>query len=248
MNPVRYTESEWRGGLKRLDFEFNGRSAVLIVPDTPAEGRPFMIKTEYFDAFAATEAELVRRGWHLAYIQNETRWGLVSDQDMRADFCRFLQEEFGLAEKCVPVGMSCGGLHAVCFAARHPELVSALYLDAPVMNFLSCPLGLGRSFYREGSWSEVEKTYGIDKYSVLAFRDHPIDRVQPLIDHRIPVLMIYGDADDMVPYEENGALLEAKYRAAGIEFEAHCKPGCGHHPHGLEDNTPILNFIQRHAK
>jgi hypothetical protein len=25
------------------------------------------------------------------------------------------------------------------------------------------------------------------------------------------------------------------------------KPGVGHHPHGLDDSTPIVEFITRHA-
>ena len=207
-----------------------------------------MIKTEYFDAFASAEADMVRLGWHLAYIQNETRWGTVADQDMRAEFVRFLQAEFSLAEKCIPVGMSCGGLHAVCFAARHPELVAAMYLDAPVMNLLSCPLGLGKGRRSEDAWQEVRRAYGVDESGILAFREHPIDRLEPVLKSRIPVLMICGDADEIVPYEENGALLEKKYRALGIEFELHVKPGCGHHPHGLENNDAVINFMLRHAK
>ena len=26
------------------------------------------------------------------------------------------------------------------------------------------------------------------------------------------------------------------------------KPGVGHHPHGLEDSTPIIEFIDKHSK
>ena len=39
--------------------------------------------------------------------------------------------------------MSCGGLCAINFAAKYPDLVSVLYLDAPVVNLLSCPMGFG---------------------------------------------------------------------------------------------------------
>ena len=70
--------------------------------------------------------------------------GEVTQAELRVRrFRDFLTAEFGLSEKCVPVGMSCGGLHAVKLAAAHPEMVSALYLDAPVINLLSCPFGLG---------------------------------------------------------------------------------------------------------
>lgn len=47
------------------------------------------------------------------------------------------------ANRGVLIGMSCGGLQAVKQAARHPGMVSLLYPDAPVINLLSCPFGLG---------------------------------------------------------------------------------------------------------
>jgi pimeloyl-ACP methyl ester carboxylesterase len=37
------------------------------------------------------------------------------------------------------------GLIATKFAAKYPECVSALYLDAPVMNILFCPAALGEA-------------------------------------------------------------------------------------------------------
>lgn len=243
---MEYKTSLWNG-FKRLDFSFNGRSAILVLPEAPDAGRHFLIKTEYFGAFPGLEVEMLKRGWHLAYIENLNRWGVVEDQDMRAEFCRFLHSEFGLAERCVPVGMSCGGLHAVCFASRHPECVSALYLDAPVMNLLSYPMGFGKAAYDPKVWDEVKRAYGIDETGILSFRQHPIDRMEPLYANRIPVLMVYGDSDDMVPYPENGALLEAEYRARGLEIEVYGKPGCGHHPHGLADSSPLIRFILAHA-
>lgn len=190
---------------------------------------------------------MLKRGWRLAYIKNLNRWGVIEDQDMRADFCRFLRSEFALAERCVPVGMSCGGLHAVCFAARHPECVSALYLDAPVMNLLSFPMGFGAAKRALKEWDEVRRAYNIDETGILSFRQHPIDRMEPLYANRIPVLMVYGASDELVPYRENGALLEAEYRRRDLDIEVYGKPDCGHHPHGLADPVPLIRFILAHA-
>lgn len=244
---MEYRKSEWNG-FERLDFEFMGRESLLVRPKNADPGRHYMLKTEYFGAFPEAEIAMLARGWHLAYIRNLNRWGVIEDQDMRAEFCRFLSREFGLHSKCIPVGMSCGGLHAVCFASRHPDLVSALYLDAPVINLLSCPMGLGDGNYDEGMFGEVCAAYGVNRTAMLSFRQHPIDRIGPLIENRIPVVMVAGDSDDVVPYHENGALLEAEYRRQGIRMEVHMKPGCGHHPHGLEDPSSIVDFMLSHAE
>ena len=79
------TESLWYN-FKRLDFTFKGREATLIVPDKPNENKNWLFKTEYFHAFPEFEAEMVKRGWHLAYIKNITRWCLDSDLDLKREF------------------------------------------------------------------------------------------------------------------------------------------------------------------
>ena len=68
-----------------------------------------------------------------------------------------------------------------------------------------------------------------------------------LLKSRIPIMLVYGDSDDVVPYEENGALLERYYKENGGELVAIGKAGCGHHPHGLEDNSPIIEFMEKYG-
>jgi hypothetical protein len=38
-----------------------------------------------------------------------------------------------------------------------------------------------------------------------------------------------------------------RYTALGGTIELIRKPGVGHHPHGLDDPTPIVEFLVRHA-
>ena len=146
-------------GFKRIDFEFEGQPALLVFPEKPNEDKNWMLKTEYFNAFPNFQIEMLHRGWHLAFIENKTRWCLEEDLDRKKRFVDYLSKEFGLYEKCVPVGMSCGGLIGRKFAAKYPECVSCLYLDAPVMNFLSCPAGLGVA--ENALYDEVYKATGI---------------------------------------------------------------------------------------
>lgn len=233
-------------GFRRIDFEFEGMAAVLVFPETPNENKNWLLKTEYFDAFPDFQIQMLRRGWHLAYVKNVTRWCLEEDLDRKKRFAEFLHTQYGLYEKCVPVGMSCGGLIGSKFAAKYPECVSCLYLDAPVMNFLSCPAGLGIA--TNSLYEEFYKATGITISELLNYREHPIDKKHLLLENKIPVVLVYGDADLVVPYTENGALLEKYYKENGGVIETYGKAGCAHHPHGLEDNTPIINFVEKYSK
>ncbi|MBQ8345657.1 MAG: alpha/beta hydrolase [Clostridia bacterium] len=237
-------KKSWNGW-KRIDFLFEGREAILVFPETANENKNWLLKTEYFGAFPSFELDMLKRGWHLAYIKNVTRWCLEEDLDLKYRFAQFLQAEYGLCRKCVPVGMSCGGLIACKFAAKYPEAVSALYLDAPVMNFLSCPAGIGVG--GNEMLQEFIDATGISLSELTYYREHPIDKMPLLLKHQIPILLVYGDSDDTVPYCENGAVLEAYYRKNGGTIVAIGKKGCGHHPHGLADNGPIIAFVEQYS-
>lgn len=219
--------------------------AILVFPDEPIEDKRWLLKTEYFGAFPSLEIEMLKRGWHLAYVKNVTRWCLDEDIDRKARFAEYLHAEYGLNKKCTPVGMSCGGMIACKLAARYPEIISSLYIDAPVMNLLSCPAGIGDG----GSemMAEFTRNTGMTLSELISYREHPIDKIPLLLDAGIPIIMVYGDSDDVVPYHENGAILEKYYREHSGTLVAIGKAGGGHHPHGLSDNTPIIEFIEKHA-
>jgi alpha-beta hydrolase superfamily lysophospholipase len=74
-----------------------------------------------------------------------------------------------------------------------------------------------------------------------------VDNLAPLATAKIPVLLVYGDADDVVPHDENSLVLAERYRQLGGPVTTIPKPGIGHHPHGLTDPTPIVEFIMKHA-
>jgi len=235
-------------GFRQEEFEFAGRQAILVFPKEENRTPKWLLKTEYFGAFPNGEIAFLEKGYHLAYLQNRNRWGLDEDQHDKAEFAKYLHETYGLSGTCVPVGMSCGGLHGVDLAALHPELVSVLYLDAPVINLLSCGGCLGRSQIGQEVCQEMLDALGLTMAEMIAYRKHPLDRIPALIEKRIPVVLVYGEADTIVPYEENGAYLEAAYKAAGVPLLVIGKPGCDHHPHGLEDPAPIVEFVERYAR
>ena len=69
-----------------------------------------------------------------------------------------------------------------------------------------------------------------------------------LVENQIPVVLVAGDSDVVVPFCENGVFLQRAYEQAGIDLEVYIKSGCDHHPHGLEDPKPVVEFILRHGE
>lgn len=228
------------------EWQFEGRRAVLVKPDCEANGK-WAVYTEYFWAFPNTAVELLERGWHVAFLENKNRWGLEEDQDARHRFLAYLHEKYGLAEQCVPIGMSCGGLHAIKYAGMYPEDVAALFLDAPVVNLLSCPMKFGKGTAEPELVEECLSALSLTESEIISYRRHPLDYIPVLAEHKIPVILLYGDQDTDVDYEENGAFLEKAYREADAPVRVICKPGCAHHPHGLEDPAVIADFIEKWA-
>ncbi len=233
-------------GFEIEEFEFEGNNASIVFPKGERCGK-WLLKTEYRDAFPGFEIEMLKRGWCVAFNQNPTRWALEEEIDTKARFCAYISKTYGLDMTCVPVGMSCGGQIAVKLAAKYPHLISCLYLDAPVMNYLSCPCGLGARTSFAKIYAEFVYATGMTVLDLINYREHPIDKVDTLIANQKPVIMVYGDIDDVVPYAENGAFLEKKYKEQGAILEVYGKQGCNHHPHGLEDPTPIINFVEKYA-
>ena len=237
MEPVLYH------GYEQIGTTVGGREAIIVKPNVTPNGK-WALKTEYFDAFPSVQLSLLAKGYHLAYVKNVTRWYYPADTDAHLALANHMRDEWGLSEKCVIIGMSCGGMIGVKLAARHPECVSALYLDAPVMNLLSCPAGVGKG--RSTVMQEFTNHTGMTLVDLMSYREHPIDKMHLLLENKIPVFIVYGTADPIVPYDENGEILEKYYRAGGGVIETVGKPGCAHHPHGLEDNTPIIEFAEKH--
>lgn len=134
-------------------------------------------------------------------------------------------------------------MQAIYLAAKYPQIVAAMYLDAPVMNLLSCPCGVGDAV--DTLYEEFVDATGWTVSDMINYREHPIDYVDTVIGHQIPIFLIAGDSDAIVPYHENGKLLANKYRGNPNFYEI-IKQGCDHHPHGLEDCTPLIAFAKKY--
>lgn len=230
---------------KSKEFMYEGRNAIIVYPKVKPNGR-MILKAEYLNAFPKFDIAMLEKGYYLIHIFHRNRWAPDEEINIMADFVRFCTNELHAEKRCVLEGMSAGGMQAMRFAQMYPELTAVLYLDAPVMNLLSLlNYGEGKAEKTEERWRELVSAYGFNRSTVLHFRKNPIDNMQILLSNNIPIIMLYGNQDTTVVYEENGKVLEEFYKENNGNICVIEKSMCGHHPHGLENPTPIIDFVEK---
>ena len=236
-------------GIKHIEFMFKNKKCIALMnEDESKRNGKTVFKTEYFGAFPSLQNEMVKRGYTLIFIENRNRWGTPDQLNDQYEFIKYVSKELGISSKVITIGMSCGGMMSIFLAANHPECVEGLYLDAPVMNFLSCPARLGNApDVTDGMWDEFEKSWNMTKNELLLFRGHPVDAIDKLIENKIKIYMAYGDSDKTVPYEENGIALERKYNDYGLSDLIYIdkKIGVDHHPHGPSDIDFAIKYFEK---
>jgi pimeloyl-ACP methyl ester carboxylesterase len=245
--PFTGVRSEW-SGYDRFSFDCDGRPATVVAPHQVARGRPWLWRGEFFGAFPDVDRALLARGWHVAYLDCKNTFGSPETLRHWEVFYRRLTREHGLSSRAVLLGMSRGGLYVYRWAAAHPETVSLIHGDAPVCDVKSWPGGKGRGQGSPKDWALFLEVYGLTEDEALAWRGNPIDLLEPIAKAHIPILHLVGDADDVVPVEENTDVLARRYRELGGLIEVIVKPGVGHHPHGMSDPTPVVEWIEKHAR
>src|SRR6266516_3095179 len=104
------------------------RRCVVIAPKKAAAGKPWSWRGCYWDHQPQAEVELLRRGFHIAYVEASAT--LKPGRTWEAWY-EFLAEKHGLSRKPCFVGMSRGGEYAYIWATTHPDKVSCIYADNP---------------------------------------------------------------------------------------------------------------------
>jgi pimeloyl-ACP methyl ester carboxylesterase len=231
-------------GYSRYDFPVDGCSTIVVVPHQAAAGKPWIWRAEFFDAFPQVDLALLAKGFHLVYISVGNTFGCPDALKHWDPLYRELTERHGLARKAVLEGLSRGGLYCFNWAAENPQKVACILGDNAVLDFKSWPGGKGKGQGSPGDWKELLADYHFkSEAEALAYRKNPVDNLQPLAQAKVPLFLLCADADDTVPYPENGALVNERYQKLAGPVKVLVKHGLGHHPHGLDDPTPVVEFI-----
>jgi pimeloyl-ACP methyl ester carboxylesterase len=147
----------------------------------------------------------------------------------------------GFAKKCCLLGRSRGGLWNSSWAIHNPEKVSGMAGIYPVFDL--------------SSWPGVERAASAFKLSPeeLAARleeHNPIARIDVLAKARVPVFLIHGDDDQVVPLRENSAEVVRRYAAAGSAELIHLTiaAGQGHNDWpGFFQCQELVDFVVKAA-
>lgn len=127
----------------------------------------------------------------------------------------------GYSKKPALLGRSRGGLWVSSWAIEHPDRVAAIGGIYPCYDYTTYP-----------GPQRAAPAYGVSEQELAAQQDklNPIKRASVLADAKIPVLIIHGKDDKVVPLAENSAALEQVYqsRDAGELIEVIRVDGQGH--------------------
>ncbi len=224
--------------MRTEEFELNGFKATVLIPEKP-NGK-WVWKTEFFTAFDQAERALFDKGYTRVYYRVSDMYGSTRAVRLMRNFHKELLKRFSfLDEQAILFGFSRGGLYAFNYVLYYPESVSKVYLDAPVLNLKSWP--------KKDSKEQKEffEEYNLNEQTFDSFNGSPIDCLEEFFSYKIPTLLVAGGSDEVVPFIENGGIMVEKAKELGVEIKVIVKETCGHHPHCLEDVTPIIEFVEK---
>lgn len=229
-------------------FTVDGKGVLVVEPLQSLPGRPWVWRTMFWDAFPAADIALLKAGFYVAFMDVGNTFGCPDAMKHFNAFYSTLTTQYGLSTKPALEGLSRGGLYAYRWAYVNTEKIGCIYGDAPVCDMKSWPGGKGKGQGSPADWQEAIKVYHFsNEQEMMNFKGNPIDILAPIAAAHIPIIHVCGDADSALPEDENTDIVRDRYMKLGGDFALIVKQGCGHHPHGLSDPTPVVNFILAHC-
>lgn len=231
-------------GYQGYEFNLNGIHCKIVKPSVIAEGKPWIWRARFWGHEPQTDIDMLEQGFHIAYCDVADLYGSDTAVQRWNQFYQWMINA-GFHPKVVLEGMSRGGLMVYNWAIQNTEKVACIYADAPVMDYKSWPMAQGKSTQYTDDTKKLLVAYGFtNEKEALQWEGHSIHQyAQKIAKAKIPVLHVVGDADDVVPVNENTAIFEHEMEALNAPITVIHKPGIGHHPHSLYNPAPIVCFI-----
>lgn len=196
-------------------FLLEGRPAFVMTPPQEKRSRPqpwiFYAPTlpAYPDEHEKwMHEQFLAAGIAVAGIDAGEAYGSPKGRELFTALYKELTEKRGYAARPCLLGRSRGGLWVTSWAAENADKVAGIAGIYPVFDLRTYP-GLKNAAPAYGLQPE-ELEEALDKHN-------PIERVEILAKAKVPVFIIHGDEDKVVPLKENSAELVARYKAAGAE-------------------------------
>lgn len=194
--------------------------------------------------------DLGKRGFYVVTLSLGNTFGAPQAIAKWDAVYKIMTEKYGLSPRFAMMGLSRQGLSIARWAAQNPGKVTCLYMDKAVSDIKSWPGGkLGGGSGSPADWEKLKEIYGFkNDQEAMDWKGNPNDLAAKLADDKVAIIQIAGAKDDTVPFAENGAVMQKIYKDKGGTFELIWQENEGHHPHGLPDPTPIVDFIEKHSR
>lgn len=228
-------------------FEVGGNKAVVYAAPKLGEGKPWLWyaptlkggvsivgRTMYFEAFM--KAGISIAGFDLGEVRGSPA--------STAKFTLFYDEmvKRGYSPKPILLGQSRGGMMTLAWAFRHPDKLRAWVGIYPVCNLASWPLkNSNKDTLADFAMPEADLVSKLSEFN-------PIDNLKGLLENKVPMFVVHGDSDVVVPYDLNTKLLKERYEAGGGQIAVKIIPGEGHKvsPSFFECRE-LVDFVLAHA-
>jgi predicted esterase len=208
-------------------FEVAGHKAVLYAAPTPAAGKPWLWYAPTLNGGVSLFGRkmyyegLMRAGISLAgFDLGEVRGSPASTEKFTEFYDAMVKR--GWSAKPILLGQSRGGMMMLAWAVRHPDKLRAFVGIYPVCNLASWPL--------KNSEAATLADFAMSRPALEAklAEFNPIDHLKGLLENNVPMFVVHGDSDVVVPYDMNTGLLRERYEAGGGRITVKIIPGEGH--------------------
>ncbi len=228
-------------------FDVGGNKAFVYAAPEPAAGKPWVWyaptlqnlnpaeREAYFEAFA--KAGISIAGFDLG----EVRGSPGSSAKFKLFYDAMVKR--GYSPKPILLGQSRGGLMTLAWAFRNPDKVKAWVGIYPVCNLASWPL--------KNSKAATLADFAMTEPDLVAkLADfNPIDNLQGLLANKVPMFVVHGDNDVVVPYDLNSKILKERYEAGGGSIQVKIIPGKGHQVDpGFFACQELIDFVLKQLK
>lgn len=232
-------------------FEFEGHAAFILRPDAkvsvPPSNKPWVFYAPTLPAYPDTHEEWMHRqflaaGIAVAGIDMGEAYGSPDSRKVFDRFYEELTEKREMSKRPCLLGRSRGGLWVCNWACDHPDRFAGIAGIYPVYDLRSYP-----------ALSKAAPAYGLSESELSSRLNefNPIARAGVLAKAKLPVYIIHGDEDKVVPLEANSAALASLYRAAGNEsaITVNVVKGQGHNFwEGFFQCQELVDFVVKVAK
>jgi hypothetical protein len=206
-------------------FEIEGYKAFVYSAPKPVKGKPWVWyaptlkgvslvgRKLYFESLM--HAGIGIAGFDLGEVRGAP--------DSTAKFSLFYDEMVrrGWSPKPILLGQSRGGIMTLAWAFRNPDKIRAWVGIYPVCNLTSYPMKNKPVTLADYALPEAEFVARLKEFN-------PVDNLQGLLANKVPMFVVQGDSDAVVPYDENTRMLKERYEAGGGQITVKLIPGEGH--------------------